>query len=353
VTAIQEPLPTAAASPSAGDLTYTVALPVGLPLLHSLDEVEVVAQFRVDGEPVSKARARFTKQGSKSQAYTPEKTHVAEQTMAWHFRAAARAHKPEGEAAYGVAARFCSGTRQRRDVDNMMKLLLDGLNGVAWADDNQVVEISARKELVDRASAHTDVLVYKVGQVQRNLATCEYCANEYNTYESWAGQRRFCSAACFYAWSRERRERECEHCGTSFSPHAVEAPPKYCSRTCANEARRATVACDHCGVTISKQRCFVRALNYCSAQCREAAARGRAAASRLRGRGTCMTCGGFTSKKNYKQCRGCHRGTAEPRGAARVIADNSQHVIGPDPRIGEPVKGSQLVIHIIPEGGTS
>ena len=33
--------------------------------------------------------------------------------------------------------------------------------------------------------------------------------------------------------------------------------------------------------------------------------------------------------------------------------DNSDHVIGPDPRLGEPVKGGQLVLHIIPEGGTS
>lgn len=31
--------------------------------------------------------------------------------------------------------------------------------------------------------------------------------------------------------------------------------------------------------------------------------------------------------------------------------DNSDHVIGPDPRIGEPVKGGRLVFHIFPERG--
>lgn len=31
--------------------------------------------------------------------------------------------------------------------------------------------------------------------------------------------------------------------------------------------------------------------------------------------------------------------------------DNSNHVIGPDPRIGEPVKGGQLVFHVTPLGG--
>lgn len=33
--------------------------------------------------------------------------------------------------------------------------------------------------------------------------------------------------------------------------------------------------------------------------------------------------------------------------------DDSAHVIGPDPRLGEPVKGGQLVIHITPLGGES
>lgn len=33
--------------------------------------------------------------------------------------------------------------------------------------------------------------------------------------------------------------------------------------------------------------------------------------------------------------------------------DDSAHVIGPDPRLGEPVKGGQLVIHITPLGGAS
>jgi crossover junction endodeoxyribonuclease RusA len=33
--------------------------------------------------------------------------------------------------------------------------------------------------------------------------------------------------------------------------------------------------------------------------------------------------------------------------------DDSEHVIGPDPRLGEPVKGGQFVLHITPAGGTT
>lgn len=37
--------------------------------------------------------------------------------------------------------------------------------------------------------------------------------------------------------------------------------------------------------------------------------------------------------------------------AGVFVDDNSQHVIGPDPRLGAPVKGGQLVLHIVPEIG--
>jgi Holliday junction resolvase RusA-like endonuclease len=38
-----------------------------------------------------------------------------------------------------VVARFVMPTRGRVDVDNLLKLPLDALNGVVWADDSQVV----------------------------------------------------------------------------------------------------------------------------------------------------------------------------------------------------------------------
>ncbi|MCW2899302.1 MAG: RusA family crossover junction endodeoxyribonuclease, partial [Streptosporangiaceae bacterium] len=84
----------------------------------------VVARFTVDGEPVSKARPRFATKGSKNQTYTPQKTRDAEQVVAWKFRATAPGHKPNSEHTYGVTALFVSGTRHRRDVDNMLKLIL-------------------------------------------------------------------------------------------------------------------------------------------------------------------------------------------------------------------------------------
>jgi Holliday junction resolvase RusA-like endonuclease len=45
---------------------------------------------------------------------------------------------------------------QRPDVDNLIKTVLDGLNGIAWKDDAQVVEVRGRKEWSDGA-AQTNV----------------------------------------------------------------------------------------------------------------------------------------------------------------------------------------------------
>jgi Holliday junction resolvase RusA-like endonuclease len=35
---------------------------------------------------------------------------------------------------------------KKPDTDNLLKAVLDGLNGIAWADDSQVIRVSASKE---------------------------------------------------------------------------------------------------------------------------------------------------------------------------------------------------------------
>jgi Holliday junction resolvase RusA-like endonuclease len=92
-------------------------------------------------------------------SYTPEKTVTAEQAVADAFRAAVPGYAYRPDAAYVVEAVFHNGTRRHRDVDNMLKLILDGLNGVAWADDWQVVRVVADK-LYAPGAARSEVWVY-------------------------------------------------------------------------------------------------------------------------------------------------------------------------------------------------
>jgi Holliday junction resolvase RusA-like endonuclease len=293
--------------------TWTVELPAGtrlsdvgseaaaFTLFREQFDAHVVARFTVDGEPVSKARARFTKQGSKTQAYTPDKTRAAEEAVGWKFRQSAPGHKPDPDATYGVIGLFFSGTRQRRDVDNMLKLILDGLNKIAWADDDQVVEVSGRKSLGDPEHARTEVVVYRVGMVDRPTGTCEHCGKDYPAFRSQK-DRRFCSQACHIAWRRERSRKTCPTCGEDFQSYKVDRPSVYCSMACAAQARRATVACSHCGREFTKPRCHVRATNYCSDECRETHWRDH---RKTAAKGICESCGGPTSKKTYLMCRPC------------------------------------------------
>lgn len=117
--------------------------------------------FTVEGEPVSKSRARVTRSGH---AYTPKKTRDAEAVIAWEYRRAT-ASPPDPDGLYSVTALFVSKQRYRRDVDNMLKLVLDGLNKTAWEDDSQVVEVTARKRFAGGVgdAARTEVTVVRVG----------------------------------------------------------------------------------------------------------------------------------------------------------------------------------------------
>ena len=40
---------------------------------------------------------------------------------------------------------FCYKGKRSRDIDNVLKLLLDSLNGVMYKDDSQIVELTIRK----------------------------------------------------------------------------------------------------------------------------------------------------------------------------------------------------------------
>lgn len=126
----------------------------------------IVAAFTVHGEPVSKARPRFNHRGSKSHAYTPELTKAAESKVAAAFLEQTHRRGTDPDITYGISAHFFNGTRQRRDVDNMLKLVLDGLNKVAFPDDVQVTEVIGRKSFVSKYEARTEVIVYVVGTVE-------------------------------------------------------------------------------------------------------------------------------------------------------------------------------------------
>ncbi|SCI51038.1 Holliday junction resolvase [uncultured Clostridium sp.] len=121
-------------------------------------------EFTIDGEPVGKARPRMNTRTGK--AYTPDKTRMYEDYIKLLYRSQIK-HYFEGyirlsiKAFYGVAKSDSKKKKEDKlanilrpskkpDIDNIVKLIADGLNNIAYKDDTQIVEMQAMKFYSDK-----------------------------------------------------------------------------------------------------------------------------------------------------------------------------------------------------------
>lgn len=112
--------------------------------------------FTIPGKPQPKGRPRMGKGG---RVFTPKETRAYEKTVQHFAKNAAGWFGPwplEGE--YRCTIDIYWPDKRRRDIDNAAKSILDGMNGVLWTDDSQVVELVLRRRL-DRESPRAAVIV--------------------------------------------------------------------------------------------------------------------------------------------------------------------------------------------------
>lgn len=119
--------------------------------------------FTVPGQPQGKGRAKIVKIGGFSRMATPQKT-VAYEGLVAHAAQLAMAGRPMLEGAVSVnlfidcqVPASWSQKKQRQalagevfpttkpDIDNVVKAIFDGCNGVLWRDDVQAVDCRIRK----------------------------------------------------------------------------------------------------------------------------------------------------------------------------------------------------------------
>ena len=120
-------------------------------------------KFIIYGEPKGKGRPRFTRAGT---AYTPTQTRDYEKLVQQSFRIANRGMQPYSkDIALSVSIEAYFGTPKsasrikrsqmlshsirplkKPDTDNIAKIVLDALNGLAYYDDAQVVELILTKQ---------------------------------------------------------------------------------------------------------------------------------------------------------------------------------------------------------------
>lgn len=122
----------------------------------------------VKGQPQGKLRARHGKNPwtGKPQTYTPEKTRAYEELIGIEYQVQHGAYFADKYvrlcvlAFYGIPKSYTKSKQQQAregtlrpsvkpDADNVIKAVADALNGVAYDDDTQVVEVLCKKYYSD------------------------------------------------------------------------------------------------------------------------------------------------------------------------------------------------------------
>lgn len=118
--------------------------------------------FSVFGTPVGKQRPRLTNRGGFARAYTPKKTQDYEALVRKCYLETERyrdnyvgaveinvkiENLPPASTPKSKKERLMQGEWKltKPDIDNVLKSILDALNGIAFKDDSQVVSINCIK----------------------------------------------------------------------------------------------------------------------------------------------------------------------------------------------------------------
>ena len=131
-------------------------------------------RFTIQGSPVAKGRPRFARRGNFVATYTPKNTAQAENEI--QREALNHIIEPITDPVelsivfYMAIPRSTSKKRadtlknaphvKRPDVDNLAKLVLDALNGIAWKDDSQVYSMSVEKRYSDNPRTEVTIEEY-------------------------------------------------------------------------------------------------------------------------------------------------------------------------------------------------
>lgn len=139
-------------------------------------------RFKYMGEPIGKGRPRVTARGGKfAHAYTPKKTKDFEDAIRFEFMASNCEQMPvyskdvplqaEMIFAFAVPKSYSKKKREaclngrimhtkKPDTDNIVKAVLDALADAAFADDSQVVKVTAEKIYAEEPFVEVKIYEY-------------------------------------------------------------------------------------------------------------------------------------------------------------------------------------------------
>lgn len=144
--AVSSLIPAEKISPGMKRLIKAVNAPPKTATEAVMEDRHAMLTFMVPGQPVPKGRPRVLKNG---QTYTDKRTREAEKAIGFAAKTALiqqRRNRPL-TGPLSLTVYFHLKNRRRMDVDNLLKTVQDGLNGVAFEDDSQIVEVHAYKRM--------------------------------------------------------------------------------------------------------------------------------------------------------------------------------------------------------------
>ena len=141
-------------------------------------------EFNVYGEPMAKQRPKISMNNGYARAYTPKNTILYENKVAQSYKEVANDYMFERNdlleitiianfslvsGDYGKKGLNKNGRDKlsqiycpkHKDLDNIIKVVLDGLNGIAYLDDKQIVKINAVKKWVEN-NPKVQVILQKI-----------------------------------------------------------------------------------------------------------------------------------------------------------------------------------------------
>ena len=120
----------------------------------------------INCKPAGKGRPRFMFMGGRVHTYTPEKTRDLERLVAMEYKLQSGKHFGDAPLSVEIIASFeppKSASKKKReelikrqiydkkpDADNIAKLVLDALNGVAYTDDKQIFSLHIIKVYAEK-----------------------------------------------------------------------------------------------------------------------------------------------------------------------------------------------------------
>ena len=125
----------------------------------------MTVSFTIPGEPVGKGRPRGTNTGKGVRMYTPAKTISYENLVKLEYERQCRGHrfgdgeelcirveaffpipKSAGKKKTELMKAHRINPTRKPDADNILKIVADSLNGVAYRDDSQIVYATVSKQ---------------------------------------------------------------------------------------------------------------------------------------------------------------------------------------------------------------